>query len=414
MPSRSRRITAVIFTGFFLCIFSLISLAEPNESANLKSLYESRRWFELRDAVAKQPAVPLFYQGAVACAFNDMRSCERKMAAAIKSHPRSDDAIEAHRLLAGAYFRQGKYREALVQVDDVLALRPEDPDFRNDRPLLAALRDFPDQKVVRRHHAALELQDAGLPVSINGVEGVHWLDTGADLSALSVSDAKRFGLRILTARFKEGDVAGNEVDSRIAVADEVSIGSFRVSHVAFLVFSDAQPPFNELPPGSRGVIGLPVLLAMQKFVLRADKTFEIASRSSPRDLSRANLCFNEHNPIVQIQFEQQNLAFTLDTGATNTDLYPSFAARFPDLIRTAAKESHKMEGVGGAKVLDAVTVPSLQLSVTGVRLTLSPAHILMSHTTEASKFFDGNLGIDLLQQVHRATFDFRAMRLTLE
>jgi predicted aspartyl protease len=414
MPSRSRRIPAVIFTGFFLCIFSLISLAEPHESANLKSLYESRRWFELRDAVAKQPTVPLFYQGAVACAFNDLRDCERKMAAVIKSRPGSDDAIEAHRLLAAAYFRQGKYRKALVQVDDVLAIRPDDPDLRNDRPLLAALHDFPDQRVIRRHHTTLELQDAGLPISLNGVQGAYWFDTGADLSALSESDARRFGLRILTAHFKEGDVAGNEIDSRIAVADEISIGSFRVRHVAFLIFSDAQPPFNELPAGSRGLIGLPVLLAMQEFVWRADKKFEIASRASPRDLPRANLCFNEHNPVLQIQYEQRNVSFALDTGATNTDLYPSFAARFPDLIRTGTKESYKTEGVGGAKTLDAVTIPSVQLSITGVRLTLSPAHLLMTHTTEASKFFDGNLGIDLLQQAHRATFDFRAMRLTLE
>jgi predicted aspartyl protease len=405
-----KRILALVLAG----ICSSTSFCEQNGNANLQSLYESHNWFELRDALAKLPSVPLFYQGAVACAFNDLRDCERRLAAVIKSRPTSDDAIEAYRLLAGAYFRQGKYRKALVQVDNVLALRPQDLGLHNDRPVLGALRDFPDQRVTRRRHITLDLHDDALPISINGTQGAYWFDTGADLSAMSESDARRFGLRILTARFKEGDVAGNEIDSRIAIADEVSIGSFRVSHVAFLVFSDTQPPFNQLPPGSRGVIGLPVLLAMQEFVLRADKKFEIGSRSSPRDLLRANLCFNEHNPVAQIQFEQRNLAFTLDTGATNTDLYPSFAARFPDLIRTAAKESYKMEGVGGAKVLDAVTVPSLQLSITGVPVILSPAHILMTHTIEASRFFDGNLGMDLLQQAHKTTFDFKAMRLTLQ
>jgi predicted aspartyl protease len=388
--------------------------AADNDRPDLKSLYDARRWFELRDSVAKG-AAPVFYQGAVACAFNDLRRCEKKLAHVIKSAPHSDNAIEAHRLLAAAYFRQGKYREALAHVDALLALRPEDSDVRDDRPLLAALRDFADQRVMRRGSIRLELHDAGLPISINGVPGTYWFDTGADLSALSESDAKRFGLRVLNAPIKEGDVTGAHVDSRIAVADELSIGPIRLSHVAFLVFSDDQPPFNQLPAGSRGLVGLPVLLALQRFVWRADKKFEIEPKSSSENLSRANLCFNGHSPIVQVQFENRNLALTLDTGATNTDLYPPFAALFPELIRTASKtESYKMEGVGGAKNMNAAILPSLHMSIGSFPVVLSPANVLLTHTTGASRFFQGNLGIDLLQQAHKTTFDFKAMTLTLQ
>lgn len=235
------------------------------------------------------------------------------------------------------------------------------------------------------------------------------------MSALSESDAKRFKLRILDAHIKEGDVTGAEVDSRVAIADELSIGTIRLSHVAFLVFSDNQPPFNQLPPGSRGVIGLPVLLALQRFVWRADKKFEIDSESSSGDLNQPNLCFNGHSPVVLIQFENHNLTLTLDTGATNTDLYPTFAELFPELIRTGSKtESYKMEGVGGAKNMNAAILQSLRLSIGGFPVTLKPANILLTHTTEASHFFQGNLGIDPLQQAQRATFDFKRMRLTLQ
>jgi hypothetical protein len=38
----------------------------------------------------------------------------------------------------------------------------------------------------------------------------------------------------------------------------------------------------------------------------------------------------------------------------------------------------------------------------------------LTPTGETSKFFEGNLGIDLLQQAHRTTFDFKAMTLTLQ
>jgi predicted aspartyl protease len=381
---------------------------------DLEVLYDAHRWFELRDSVVKGNA-PVFYEGAVACAFNFLSRCEKRLARVIKSAPHSDKAVEAHRLLAAAYFRQGKYRKALIHVDALLALRPEDSDVRDDRPLLAALGEFADQRVVRRGSMSLEMQDAGLPISINGVPGTYWFDTGADLSVLSDSDAKRFGLKVLTAPIQGGDVTGAKFSSRIAVADEVSIGPVRLKHVAFLVFPDDQPPFDQSPAGSRGLVGLPVLLALQRFVWRADKKFEIGSKSSSGKLSQANLCFNGHSPVVQIQFENRNLALTLDTGATNTDLNPSFAAQFPELIRGAAKtESYKMEGVGGAKNMNAATLPALHMSIGGFPVVLSPANVLLIQTTGASSFFYGNLGIDLLQQAHKTTFDFKAMTLTLE
>lgn len=266
-------------------------LAADDDRPDLKALYNAHRWFELRDSVVKG-TTPEFYQAAVACVFNDLPRCEKELAHVIKSAARTDDAIEGHRLLAASYFRQGKYREALTQVDALLALRPQDSDVRDDRPVLAALHNFGDQRVVRRASSSLQLQNAGLPIVINGVPGTYWFDTGADLSALSESDTKRFGLRILNAPIKERDVTGAQVDSRIAVADEFSISPFQLSHVAFLVFSDDKPPFDQLPAGSRGVLGLPVLLALQRFVWRADKKFEIEPKSSPANLSRANLCFN--------------------------------------------------------------------------------------------------------------------------
>jgi hypothetical protein len=389
-------------------------LAADNDRPDLKSLYDAHRWFELRDSVAKG-TTSVFYQGAVACAFNDLHRCKKKLASVNKSFPHSDDAIEAHRLLASAYMRQGKYREAFAVVTALLALRPGDSDAQDDLPLLSALHEFPDLRVVRRRSTTLRLQDAGLPISINGAAATYWFDTGADVSVLSEAEAKHFGLRVLAVPIKVGGVTGAQADSRVAVADELSIGSIRLRHVAFLVLSDDRPPFNQSPLGSRGLVGIPVLLALQRFVWSADGKFEIGSKSSIHGAPHADLCFDGHHPVAQIQFENRSLALTLDTGATNTDLYPPFAVAFPDLIRTAAKtDSYKTEGVGGAKNMDAATLSSLHFSIGGFLVVLNPAAVLLTHTTEASKFFHGNLGIDLLQQAHKTTFDFKALTLTLQ
>jgi hypothetical protein len=232
---------------------------------------------------------------------------------------------------------------------------------------------------------------------------------------MSESEPKRFGLPVRALSTKVGVSTGARVETRIAVADELSIGSIRLKNVAFLVFPDDQPPFREGTPGSRGLIGIPVLLGMQRFVWGADRKFEIGLKSSSgKHPLNANLCFDGNTPVAQVQFHDRNLAFVLDTGATNTDLFPPFAAEFPELIRDATKtDSYKMEGVGSVKYMDAAALGSLRFEIGGLPVVLNPAAVLLRPTGETSKFF-GNLGIDLLQQAHKTIFDFKAMTLTLE
>ena len=415
MPPHKLRAVPARLAGFCFLLLVLPSLCVGgNSDASLKSLYDAHRWFELRDSVARNSA-SWFYQGVVACAFNDLHRCEKKLGALIKSRPQSDEAVEAHQLLESAYLRQGKYREALVEVDAVLALRPGDSDVGDDRPMLAALSEYPDQQVVRRRPTTLKLHDAGLRISINGVQATYWFDTGANVSARSERESKRFGLKVLAAPLTVGGVTGARADSRVAVADQFSIGSVRLKHVAFLVLADDQPPFNQSPPGEGGLIGIPVLLALQRFVWGADFKFEIGTKSGDKNVAHADLCFDGNHPVARIQFQDRNLAFTLDTGATNTDLYPPFAAAFPELIRAAVKtDSYNMEGVGGIKSLDAAVLSSAAFRIGGFPVVLKPAGVLLKPTLENSKFFHGNLGIDLLQQAHKATFDFKAMMLTLQ
>ena len=383
------------------------------DDSNLKSLYDSHRWFELRDSVRKGGA-SAFYRGAVACAFNDVHQCEKKFRDVFNSAPRSDEAVEAHRILASAYFTHGEYKKALAQVDAILALRRTDADALNGRPVLSAVADTPDLQLTGRH-TRVEFRDGGLPFSIKGTHATYWFDTGAELSVLTESEAKRLGLRVRPTSAQVADVNGTRVNTQIAVADELSFGSIRIKHVAFLVLPDNQPPFNEQSSGSRGLIGIPVLLAFETFVWGADKGFEIGIRSSQKSAPHAALCFDGNRPVVQVKYDKQALAFALDTGATNTDLYPPFASAFPELIRSAIRtDSYKMEGVGGAKYLEAATLESLKFSIGGFPATLKSVGVLLKPTTDASRFFAGNLGIDLLQQAHKTTFDFKTMTLSLQ
>jgi hypothetical protein len=213
---------------------------------------------------------------------------------------------------------------------------------------------------------------------------------------------------------KMGVSTGAEIELKVAVADELALGSFQLRHVAFLVASDNQPPFNEGAEGSKGLIGVPVLMALRRFAW-ADRKFEIGPKPISKDVPHADLCFDENDPVTQIQFENRTLTFVLDTGATNTDLYPPFAAGFPTLISRAAKtDSYKTEGVGSVKYMNAAILPSVQFKIGAFPVLLKNADVLLKPTGNKSNFFEGNLGIDLLQQARKTTFDFEAMTLTLE
>ena len=396
----------------FLFLFT-ICLTANEEEKNLKSLYDSHRWFELRDAIAEGNA-PAFYQGVVACAFNNLRGCDKTLKAVFKSKPASEEAVEAHRTLASAYLVHGQYKKALAEVDALLAIRPHDNDASAGRSLLAELAEFPDQ-AVRLRRSTVKLDESGLPFTIRGVRATYWFDTGAELSVMSESEARRFGLSTYNAQSKISDVAGAKFDARIAVADDMLIGSVRLKHVIFLVLPDNQPPFNELRPGSRGLIGIPVLLALERFTWSADKSFEILPRVRKQKMPHAELCFDGNRPATQLRYGDRELTFTLDTGATNTDLYPPFAAAFPELISSATKtDSYRMEGLGGTKVMEAANLKSLKFSIGGFPVTLRSTGVLLTPTTNSSRFFSGNLGLDLLRQSHKVAFDFQSMTLALE
>jgi hypothetical protein len=76
--------------------------------------------------------------------------------------------------------------------------------------------------------------------------------------------------------------------------------------------------------------------------------------------------------------------------------------------------TYKMEGVGGATYMEGANLNSLKFSIGGFSVTLKSVGVLLRPTTDSSKFFAGNLGVDLLEEAHKITFDFKAMTLTLE
>jgi tetratricopeptide (TPR) repeat protein len=411
-PYRVKR-TVFLVAGLILC-GSILS-----GQAALQQISEAHQFFRLRDAVAARHGASDFYAGEVACAFNQTTACEEKFKRALPADSTPATAKQVHRILAYVALREGRYADALREFDAILTIDPNDSDAKDTRPIVEGLSHFPDAFAQSDAHSGTVVRmDGGkLPLTINGHKASFHFDTGANLSTIAESEASRFGMKIrdVISGGAMHDINANKVSLRLALADTVDVAGVRLHNVAFFVVGDRQQPFVNMKPGHRGLIGLPVLLALQSFRWTRDGTFESLGGARPADAATANICFDGLSLITEARFGSQNLPFVLDTGAATTELWPRFQLAAADTIRKfGTDETHIVSGIGGSQRFKSISLPSVTLELGGRSVALKPAHILKSYARESSKWYYGNLGVDLLKQANSVTLDFRDMTLSLE
>ena len=128
----------------------------------------------------------------------------------------------------------------------------------------------------------------------------------------------------------------------------------------------------------------------------------------------ANLAFDPSYPVTRAYFQGVGFDRTVDSGAQKTVLVRPFASAFPEVLKSVGKpETHKLTGVGGSASYESVLLPSFDLQIGGHTVTLTNAHVLTQESSDTSKWADGNLGTDLLNEAMSVTFDLGAMTLTL-
>ncbi len=392
-------------------------LSAQDRSASVQeALYSQHRWFELRQS-SQRGSVLIFYRGAVDAAFNRPQQAEKELRSVIQAQPGSHQPHEAHELLHYMFMREGRYAKALAEDDELLKENPKDSDARDDRQIFTVFSRYGDQSISGPRYFRTPIHHGHLiiPLKVNGVAARFALDTGANLSIVSESEAKRFGLAVHDVSGQLGDSTGGQTRFRVAVAERLSIGQAQLKNVAFLVVRDTQQPFSDLPPGEKGLIGLPVILAFKTLRWSPNGMLEMGFASPMLTRSRApNLCFEGAQPIVQGTLERRPLVMALDLGETNTVLWPHFLHDFPALAQQGRKQVVRKSGVARSIDLEAVVIPRLTFRIAGFAAQLAPAQVLLHQTGGASEWFDGNLGLDVLNRARTVTIDFNSMQITLQ
>lgn len=277
----------------------------------------------------------------------------------------------------------------------------------------SALDRLPDQSLVSPGISRVQgqIRESALfaPVSINGKKAKAQLDTDANMSLMSQSEAQRLGLKIGGAATLGGASEGKG-QGKIGTAEHFEIGGLRLRDVAFAIVSDEQQPFKDLPPGERIVLGIPVILAMGGLRWSHDGTIEIGSRVADR--VDPNLCFDKADPIVRVESLGRSLEMLFDTGSNETLLWPRFLRDFPGMAAAAKKDSNTITGITGSTEVETLDLDEIKLRVHGADVIVRPARLLMKSTMKPSEWTHGWLGFDSMER--GGAVDFRTMIVTIE
>jgi hypothetical protein len=416
------RLRAAVITRF-LAVACCLTLT-AGDLTQLQRFEEKHRIFEMRDlldAPGQNAAETLFYRALTSSRFGREREAVSEFRAFLASNPGPELERKARYELSNALVRLGKIGDAASELAAALRLTPESEpgraDSENVRAFLASLRGVDAQTVEFGPPAPIQARrnELGLwvvPVDINSQRGEWILDTGASLSTVTESEARRMGLAIRGLHGYGIGYTGTKNPARLAVAGEVRLGYAHLRNVVVMVVADEALRMPPLKSPISGILGVPVLRALGCADLSAkgELTFDCGAKPPH---GTPNFFIDGLAPIVQVLHLGHSLQMFLDTGSRTTVFYPPAREALAqwEMYQLTKPEAAGFAGAGGSVQVQASTVPSIQLEIQGRTLYLQGSKLL-SQSLGGAGMRDGVLGIDALAGGFR--LDFRAMQFSLK
>lgn len=245
-------------------------------------------------------------------------------------------------------------------------------------------------------------------VRVNDDEQEAVLDTGANLSVVTASAAKRLGLRMIEGEASVGASGNANVATRLAMADRLVIAGVELHDVAFLVLDDAALSFP-IPGGYQidAIIGFPVFRALGRIRFDQAGSFTAGGTASPGD---ANLRAAGNDLYVTARVNGIAATLHLDTGANETALTARFANEHADLVASLPHGERRMAGAGGAIQQAVAWWRQVSVTIDGHGTTLPQLQLALTPGPGGRETRSGTIGQDVLGAFDWWAIDFRAMR----
>ena len=425
-----RFVKAAVFACTVMIAISLVAerptVNTLSGSEQMDAFLKDKKYLELLRALDSPNAPRVkdyeFFAGVLANHTNQLKASIQMLKRALpilqKQGERDREQI-ALETLADGYSRLYRYAEAadtyaLLEKRFGIQMSPRERDavrqaalqwglLRHVRPQTTSFSAFK----VETKRDPLGLLEA--PVEIHGEKRYWVVDTGANMSAISKSEANRLGLRLLAGTTAVKGVSGSLVATQIAVAPELRIGNARLRNVIFVLLDDHDLLVSQVHYQIGGIIGYPVLAALGKITFYRNGTLGVDVSTTPVWGRHSNLFVDEQTLLTAARIGGTAFLFTFDTGIQRTFLTARYYREHSSDFPSERTRHQDLAGVGGTRSLSNYVVESLPVQFAGGTSTLHDVPVLTERVGKKFDEFYGNLGLDAVEQFSAFTLDFGAM-----
>lgn len=289
----------------------------------------------------------------------------------------------------------------------------EKKEIVDDIALYEAIKNEPPQTVTGKAGTKIQLKKDmaelwNVPVSVNDENMNFVFDTGANISVLVESYAKKLGIKVIDSKIMVGTSTDIKVKSKAGICKELKIGNMIYKNVVFLIMPDEALTFAGGIYKIYGVIGNPVIKAFEEFSI--DKKNVMTISGSPETNKYSNLSFDGFTPVIQLISNNDSIPFTFDSGANKTMLYKPYF----DLYKSGIENQYKITdisigGAGGVKTFKGYKLDLVKLKTNDLSAEIEDVELLIEIVKNNNNYFYGNLGQDYLRKFNEIKFNYKAM-----
>ncbi|WP_083702193.1 retropepsin-like aspartic protease [Mangrovimonas sp. DI 80] len=391
----------------------LDSLIEVQDFFKLKKQYRSQK-----NNLSKENS--LYYEAIILNRFNDLEASNSKIAKLLNMetlhlNDTMFNTLYNTRLLNHVNLYQ--YKEAAEASEHILKNyrlvndSSKIENLENEWKIWTSLSSIPPQEIIKNEDATIPMtkDKVGLfniDASINNKTYNYIFDTGANISVIKRSLVEELGLTYIESDFYVTAFTGEKVDSDLAIAKELSIGNLTFKNVVFLVLNDEDISFPQIEYFINGIIGFPVIEAMEEVRISKDNT--ISTPKTPIDYKQNNFALDGLTPIIAIEYQNDTLSFGFDTGAKSTSLYAPFFRKYKkEIEQRYTSQTFTSGSAGGIIEFEGYIMDSIPLTIGNSKTSLSSIQLHKNDIEADADHFYGNLGQDFIKQFDEMIISFK-------
>lgn len=291
-------------------------------------------------------------------------------------------------------------------------------ELKDDNDVRSVLVNSPKMGITRAKDEKLKIfrDKAGLmniPVVLGSDSMDFIFDTGANLSVIMYSVAKKYGFNLLGKKVKIMAITGKRIDADLALGD-FKIGNIKIKNSVFIVFPDSILTFGKGAYVIKGIVGFPIISAFGELMFQKDK--ELIIPKVPSRCNKKNFALDDAMPVILVVYKNDSLPFHFDTGADRTFMYLSFFTKYKsEIVKRSKKVSQKIRGAGGAIDINTYILDSALLTAGNVQARVDSLTIMTkSLMSGQDKYYYGNFGQDFIRQYNVMKMNFASMCISFE